>query len=61
LTSKETNPKYSGKITWNFEKFLFNRDGQLVTRFSPRVKPDAPEVVEAIETELAKESESAKN
>ena len=55
LTSKETNPKYGGEITWNFEKFLFDRDGQLVARFSPRVKPDAPEVVEAIEAELAKE------
>jgi glutathione peroxidase len=59
LTSEETNPKYAGKITWNFEKFLFNRDGQLVGRFSPRMKPDAPEVVEAIETELAKEPTAA--
>ena len=27
LTSKETNPKFGGEIKWNFEKFLFNRDG----------------------------------
>ena len=54
LTSKEENPKFGGKITWNFEKFLFNRDGQLVARFSPRTKPDAREVIETIETELAK-------
>jgi glutathione peroxidase len=54
LTSKETNPKYAGDITWNFEKFLFNRQGELVARFAPRVKPDAPEVVEAIEAELAR-------
>ena len=53
LTSKETNPEHAGDITWNFEKFLFNRQGQLVSRFAPRVKPDAPEVVEAIEKELA--------
>jgi glutathione peroxidase len=53
LTSEETNPKFGGKISWNFEKFLFNRQGQLVARFSPRVKPDAPEVVAAIEAELA--------
>jgi glutathione peroxidase len=53
LTSKETNPELSGKITWNFEKFLFNRDGQLVARFSPKVKPDSPEVIAAIEKELA--------
>ena len=54
LTSEKTNPKHGGKINWNFEKFLFDRDGQLVTRFKPARKPDAPEVVEAIEAELAK-------
>ena len=43
----------AGPIQWNFEKFLFNRKGELVARFSPRVTPDAPEVVEAIEAELA--------
>jgi glutathione peroxidase len=52
LTSKESNPEHAGKITWNFEKFLFNRDGQIVARFAPKTKPDAPEVVEAIEKEL---------
>jgi len=52
LTSAETNPEYSGDITWNFEKFLFNRQGQLVARFAPKVRPDASEVVEAIEAEL---------
>jgi glutathione peroxidase len=54
LTSKESDPKFPGKITWNFEKFLFNRDGQVVARFSPRTQPDSPEVVAAIEKELAK-------
>jgi glutathione peroxidase len=54
LTSKETNPKFAGDVTWNFEKFLVGRDGQVVARFSPRTKPDAPEVVKAIEGELAK-------
>jgi len=59
LTSEETNPKFGGKISWNFEKFLFNRQGHLVARFSPRVKPDAPEVVAAIEAELAKNPETS--
>src|SRR3954465_6753459 len=54
LTSKETDPKFPGKITWNFEKFLFNRDGKVVARFAPKVQPDSPEVVGAIEKELAK-------
>ena len=54
LTSKETNPKAAGDITWNFEKFLIGKDGQVAARFTPKTKPDAPEVVKAIETELAK-------
>lgn len=53
LTSEETNPKSPGKIGWNFEKFLFNRNGELVARFSPRTTPDSSEVVEAIEAQLA--------
>jgi glutathione peroxidase len=54
LTSKKTDEKFAGKITWNFEKFLFNRDGQVVARFTPKTQPDSKEVVAAIETELAK-------
>jgi len=54
LTSKETDPKFSGDITWNFEKFLIGRNGQIVARFAPQVKPDSDEVIKAIETELAK-------
>src|SRR3954464_11313413 len=54
LTSKETDPKFAGKITWNFEKFLFNRDGKVIARFAPKVQPNSPEVVGAIEKELAK-------
>lgn len=52
LTSEEKNPKSPGKIGWNFEKFLFNRSGELVARFSPPTTPDSPEVVAAIEEQL---------
>ncbi|WP_319033676.1 glutathione peroxidase [Microbacterium sp. LRZ72] len=38
----------SGRITWNFEKFVVGPTGE-VRRFSPRTAPDAPEVVQAIE------------
>lgn len=54
LTGKQTNPKFPGPITWNFEKFLIGKDGQVAARFAPKTKPDAPEVVQAIEAELAK-------
>lgn len=44
----------SDKISWNFEKFLLDGDGKVIKRFSPRVNPDAPEIVAAIESALKK-------
>ena len=40
----------NGDIRWNFEKFLVNRDGNVVARFHPKTAPDAPEVLSAIES-----------
>jgi len=54
LTSKETNPEFAGPVTWNFEKFLIGRNGQVVARFKPGLSPDDEKVVKAIEVELAK-------
>lgn len=48
LTSAE-NPDKQGDIGWNFEKFLVGKDGKLLRRFKTGTKPDAPEVIEAIE------------
>lgn len=48
------NKDSEGDVKWNFEKFLVSRDGKVVARFRTPVKPDAPEVVKAIEAELAK-------
>jgi glutathione peroxidase len=53
LTSVSTEPKGPGAISWNFEKFLLDREGKVVARFEPRTRPDAPEVVRAIEAALA--------
>jgi glutathione peroxidase len=53
LTDEKTDPKFAGPIKWNFTKFLISRDGQIVNRFEPAVKPDSPEVTKAIEAELA--------
>jgi glutathione peroxidase len=49
----ETNPE--PEILWNFEKFIVNRSGEVVKRFAPDTLPDAPELVAAIEVELAKD------
>lgn len=48
LTAKD------GPIKWNFEKFVIGRDGKVAAHFPTKTSPDAPEVVQAIETELAK-------
>jgi glutathione peroxidase len=52
LTSKETNPKFAGEISWNFAKFLVNRKGEVIGRFDPRDKPDSEKVSKAIEAAL---------
>src|SRR6185436_14664583 len=44
---------FPGDVKWNFGKFLVGRDGQIIKRFEPGVKPDAPEVVAAIEGAVA--------
>lgn len=37
---------------WNFHKYLIGRDGKVVANFGSRTKPDAPEVIAAIEAAL---------
>lgn len=54
LTHKETNPGFEGEISWNFEKFLADKNGKTVARFSPTTIPDDPEILKAIEAELVK-------
>jgi len=44
---------FPGDIKWNFGKFLVGRDGQIVSRFEPKVKPDSAEVIQAVEAALA--------
>lgn len=52
LTAAAVGPAAGGDVTWNFEKFLLDRTGQVVARFRPQVTPDDPEVVEAVESLL---------
>jgi glutathione peroxidase len=53
LTDKTANPSTGGEIQWNFTKFLIGPDGRPVARFEPNVTPDDPQVMAAIEKELA--------
>ena len=52
LTAMELEPAGTGKISWNFEKFIVDRNGKPIARFSPRTKPDSEQVVKAIEAAL---------
>ncbi len=56
LTSKETDPKFAGDITWNFNKFLLDRNGVIVGRFDSKITPESPELIKAIESALAEKS-----
>ena len=40
-------------ISWNFEKFLIDDQGQTIARFAPRTAPNDPELVSAIEQSLS--------
>ena len=43
----------AGDVTWNFEKFLIAADGTPIARFSPRVEPLDPRIVDGIEAMLS--------
>jgi glutathione peroxidase len=47
-------PTEEPEVLWNFEKFLVSRDGSVARRFSPGVTPDDPQLVAAIDEELAR-------
>ncbi|MGW2153604.1 glutathione peroxidase [Nonomuraea sp. NPDC001699] len=49
LTQAADEEGAAGDVQWNFEKFLLDRQGNVVGRFRPRTTPDDPAVVSAIE------------
>ncbi|MGI4812071.1 MAG: glutathione peroxidase [Janthinobacterium lividum] len=53
LSSKGLLPENPSDVTWNFEKFLINRKGEVVGRFAPDITPEDPVLVQAIEGALA--------
>jgi glutathione peroxidase len=52
LTSKQTNPEFGGAVSWNFNKFLVDRAGKVVARFSSKDEPESEKVVQSIEQAL---------
>jgi len=53
LTSKESNPRFSGAIKWNFTKFLISRNGEILNRFGSSTDPLDENVINAIDTALS--------
>ena len=51
LTGKDS--PVPGDVKWNFGKFLVGRDGKILKRFDSKVKPESPEMTQAIEEALA--------
>ncbi len=53
LTEEPTAGDFKGDISWNFNKFLVDRNGQVFARFASPTKPDDAQVTGAIEKALA--------
>lgn len=50
---KAQSPGDTGEVSWNFEKFLVDRNGVVVGRYKSAVKPESKELTDAIEKALA--------
>jgi glutathione peroxidase len=53
LTEKGTAGEFAGEITWNFNKFLIDRNGQIMARFASNTTPQDKALVGAVEKALA--------
>jgi len=49
LTSKSDNGVENSEVTWNFQKYMIDEEGQLVGHFAPKVKPDDEKLVSWID------------
>jgi glutathione peroxidase len=49
LTQKIENGKDDAEVTWNFQKFLIDENGNWIKSFSPRTSPDNEEIIKWIE------------
>lgn len=42
----------AGEVSWNFEKFIIDKKGQVVGRFKSKIKPEDPEITKTLESLL---------
>ena len=55
LTEGGAGEDVAGDVEWNFAKFLVDRNGNVIARFTSRTKPEEPQVGATIEKALAAE------
>lgn len=53
LTNKENNGVIDADVKWNFQKFLIDKNGKVITSFSPQTSVAEKSVLDEIEKALA--------
>jgi glutathione peroxidase len=53
LTRKDNNGVIDAEVKWNFQKFLVDKNGKVITSFSPQTSVNEAAVIEEIEKALA--------
>lgn len=54
LTQKEINGVMNAPVSWNFQKFIVDKNGNLITYFSPKTTVTNAEFLETIDSLLTK-------
>jgi glutathione peroxidase len=49
LTKKELNGRMNSNVTWNFQKYLIDEEGELIGMVVPKKSPYSPEIVTWLE------------
>jgi len=44
---------FPGEVRWNFQKYLVNRQGTVIARYEPKLKPLSPQIIQDVESALA--------
>jgi glutathione peroxidase len=53
LTEAPTAGPFSGDIGWNFNKFIVDKNGNVIARYASQVKPSDPKLTAEVEKALA--------
>jgi glutathione peroxidase len=54
LTATEAGRQFGGEIKWNFNKFLIDRNGQVIAVYGSKTEPQDPQLTADIESALGK-------